>query len=282
MKIGIITDGFRLPLRQALQQAASLGARGVQIYAVEGEMAPENLDSQARQDLKRYMEDLGLEVAALCADMGGHAFTVAEDNPRRVDRSMRIMDLALDLGAPVVTTHIGVVPEDPKHPRYAVMQEACRQLAWYGEKVNCRFAVETGPEKATTLRAFLDSLGCKGMGVNLDPANLVMVAGDDPVAAVHTLAPYIVHTHAKDGVMVAYHDPEIIYDFFAEGGIGDLRLDECFREVPLGQGSVPWDKYLAALRDIQYDGYLTIERETGDDPAADIRLAVNFLRHKLA
>ena len=52
--------------------------------------------------------------------------------------------------------------------------------------------------------------------------------------------------------------------------------------MPLGQGSVPWDKYLAALRDIQYDGYLTIERETGDDPAADIQLAVNFLRHKLA
>ena len=153
---------------------------------------------------------------------------------------------------------------------------------WSEGRVNCRFAVETGPEKATTLRAFLDSLGCKGMGVNLDPANLVMVAGDDPVAAVHTLAPYIVHTHAKDGVMVAYHDPEIIYDFFAEGGIGDLRLDDCFREVPLDQGSVPWDKYLAALRDIQYDGYLTIERETGDDPAADIQLAVNFLRHKLA
>ena len=133
-----------------------------------------------------------------------------------------------------------------------------------------------------TLRAFLDSLGCKSMCVNLDPANLAMVAGDDPVAAVKTLAPYIVHTHAKDGRMIAYHDPEIIYDFFADGGIGDLRLEDCFQELPLGQGVVPWGEYLAALREIGYDGYLTIEREVGPDPAADIAMAVNFLKEKLA
>ena len=152
----------------------------------------------------------------------------------------------------------------------------------YGDKVGCRFAIETGPEKAATLRAFLDSLGCRSMCVNLDPANLAMVAGDDPVAAVKTLAPYIVHTHAKDGRMIAYHDPEIIYDFFADGGIGDLRLEDCFQELPLGQGVVPWGEYLAALRGIGYDGYLTIEREVGPDPAADIAMAVNFLKEKLA
>lgn len=282
MKIGIITDSFRLGLRESLKKAADLGADGVQIYAVSGEMAPEALDAQARRDLKSYIGDLGLEVSALCGDMGGHAFTRAEDNPKKVERSLRIMDLALDLGSSVVTTHIGVVPADPAHPRYAVMQEACRAMGEYGDKVGCRFAIETGPEKAVTLRAFLDSLGCRSMCVNLDPANLAMVAGDDPVAAVKTLAPYIVHTHAKDGRMIAYHDPEIIYDFFADGGIGDLRLEDCFQELPLGQGVVPWGEYLAALRGIGYDGYLTIEREVGPDPAADIAMAVNFLKGKLA
>ena len=109
-----------------------------------------------------------------------------------------------------------------------------------------------------------------------------MVTDDDPVQAVYTLKDYIVHTHAKDGIMLCKTDPQIIYDFFAEGGIGDLRLEEYFKEVPLGQGNVDFDRYLAALQDIGYQGYLTIEREVGSDPAADIQLAVDFLRGKMA
>ena len=217
MKIGVISDSFRLNLHDGLKKAAEVGAQGVQIYAVSGEMAPENLNAQQRRDLKNYISDLGLEVAALCGDMGGHAFTREEDNAYKVDRSCRIMDLALDLDCHVVTTHIGVVPTDPAHPRYAVMQKACRQMGEYGDKVGCRFAIETGPELAVTLRSFLDSLGCKSMCVNLDPANLLMVSGDDPVKAVHTLAPYIVHTHAKDGRMVKYHDPEITWTCRSRG-----------------------------------------------------------------
>lgn len=281
MKIGIISDSFRLNLRDGLKKAAELGASGVQIYAVAGEMAPENLNEQQRRELRAYIDSLGLEVSALCGDMGGHAFTRKEDNAYKVERSCRIMDLALDLGCRVVTTHIGVVPADPSHPRYAVMQEACRAMGEYGDKVGCKFAIETGPEKAAVLRPFLDSLGCGSMCVNLDPANLTMVAGDDPVEAVRTLAPYIVHTHAKDGRMIAYNDPEIIYDYFADGGITDLRMEDCFVELPLGEGDVDWPAYLAALKEIGYDGYLTIEREVGPDPAKDIALAVDFLKARL-
>ena len=143
------------------------------------------------------------------------------------------------------------------------------------------FAVETGPEPAQRLKSFLDSLSSKGVAVNLDPANLAMVTDDDPVEAVYTLKDYIVHTHAKDGLLLQKTDPKIIYDFFAEGGIGDLRLDEYFREVPLGEGLVPFDKYLATLSEIGYNGFLTIEREAGADPVGDIGKAVRFLDDKI-
>lgn len=280
MKIGIISDSFRLPLHEGLKKAAQLGANGVQIYAVSGEMAPENLNAQQRKDLKTYIADLGLEISALCGDMGGKAFTVEADNAYKVERSCRIMDLALDLGCHVVTTHIGVVPAEANHPRYTVMQKACRAMGEYGDKVGCKFAIETGPEKAKTLKAFLDSLGCKGMAVNLDPANLTMVSGDDAVQAVYTLAPYIVHTHAKDGRMVAYHDPEIVYASFEDNTIG-LTADDCFLELPLGKGDVDWPNYIKALKEIGYDGYLTIEREVGADPARDIAEAVTFLKERI-
>jgi len=191
------------------------------------------------------------------------------------------MDLAKDLNTNVVTTHIGVVPSDDSHPRWKILQEACDQLGEYGDDVGAFFAIETGPEKAVVLKQFLDSLHSRGVRVNLDPANLVMVTGDDPVAAVYTLKDYIVHTHAKDGIMLKQVDPERVYNYFAEGGIEDINLGELFKEVPLGQGGVNFDEYLKALSAVGFNGYLTIEREVGDNPEEDIRMAVNYLKEKI-
>jgi sugar phosphate isomerase/epimerase len=97
-----------------------------------------------------------------------------------------------------------------------------------------------------------------------------MVTGQDPVEAVKLLGSYIVHTHVKDGIMLKKTDPKIIYDHFAEGGIEALNVADYFLETPLGEGKVDFSNYLAALRDVGYDGYLTIERETGSNPASDI------------
>ncbi|HIW74556.1 MAG TPA: sugar phosphate isomerase/epimerase [Firmicutes bacterium] len=281
-QIGIIADWLHQPFAQSMETCAKMGADGVQVYAVDGEMAPENLSAAARAEKRRIIEGNGLVVSALCGDLGGHGFARAQENKTKVERSKRIVDLALDMGTTVVTTHIGVVPADSSSDTYKVMQAACRELGEYARSVGVTFAIETGPEPAARLRDFLDSLGTGGVGVNMDPANLVMVTDDDPVAAVHTLAPYIVHTHAKDGVMRQKTDPQVIYDFFAEGGIGDLRLSDYFLETPLGQGQVDFPAYLAALREIGFHGFLTIEREVGEDPSADIALAVRFLKQQAA
>lgn len=281
MKIGVIVDSFRLPLKEAIKKAKEVGAEGIQIYAVSGEMAPENLTPSKRKELLNYIKDNGLVVSALVGDFGGHGFAIKEDNPKRIEASKRIMDLAKDLETNVVTTHIGVIPSDPNHDRYKILQEACEQLGEYGDKVGAYFAIETGPEKTETLKKFLDSLRSRSVAVNYDPANLVMVTGDDPVKGVYTLKDYIVHTHAKDGIMKKQTDPEIIYNFFAEGGIGDLRLEDYFEEVPLGKGQVDFKAYLAALKDIGYDGFLTIEREVGENPEKDIKEAVEFLKGML-
>ncbi len=276
--IGIIADWLRLPFAESMAACAKMGANGVQLYAVEGEMAPENLSAAARKEKRAIIEDHGLCVSALCGDLGGHGFTLAEENPLKIERSKRIVDLALDLGSNIVTTHIGVIPEDTGSEAYAVVQQACNELAEYARRNGAFFAVETGPEPAARLKTFLDSLESKGVAVNLDPANLVMVTDDDPVQAVYTLKDYIVHTHAKDGILLKKTDPKIIYDFFADGGIGDLRLGDYFLETPLGQGKVDFPAYLAALENIGFAGFLTIEREVGKNPAADIAMAVSFLR----
>ena len=279
--IGVMLESFRLPTPEAVAKAAEVGAQGIQMYCTGGEHAPENMTPAKCAELLDLLKSHGLRFSALCGDLG-HGFGNAELNPSLIEKSKRIVDLSLTLECGIVTTHIGVVPTDKNHDRYKIMQEACYTLAEYADSVGARFAVETGPETSADLKAFLDSLGgTKGVGVNLDPANLVMVTGDDPVVAVHNLKDYIVHTHAKDGVMLQRGVPEYIYGV-VHPVPQEFQGIQYFAEVPLGQGSVHFDTYMAALDEIGYKGFLTIERECGDSPEADIRLAAEHLRAVMA
>ncbi len=272
--IGVIIDSFRTDITTAVKKAASVGAQGIQVYATHGEMSPESMTAAKISEFKKLVADNGLKISALCGDLGGGGFSFADRNPEKVEKSKRIIDLAKELDTNVVTTHIGVVPEDKNHDRYKVMQEACFELSRYADEIGAHFAIETGPETSAILKEFLDSLGSTGVGVNLDPANLVMVTGDDPAGAVYNLQKYIVHTHAKNGKQIFFKDPEIVYGLKKDV----IITEDSFIEVPLGEGQVDWVKYLAALEDIGYKGFLTIEREVGDDPEKDIRKAVEFLK----
>ncbi len=276
--IGVIINSFRTDTVTSVKKAAEVGAKGIQVYATKGEMAPEVLVGAKRSEFKKLVEDNGLVISALCGDLGGGGFMHADMNPEKIERSKRILDLAKELGTDVVTTHIGVVPEDPSVERFKIMQDACRQLAEYADSIEAHFAVETGPETSATLKMFLDSLESRGVSVNLDPANLVMVTGDDPAKAVHNLKDYIVHTHAKDGKNIYYKSPDFIYGVTKELVVSDPS----YLEVPLGEGQVNWNEYLTALNDIGYKGFLTIEREVGENPEADIRKAVTFLQDTMA
>ena len=273
--IGVMLESFRLPWQQALKKAASLGVQGIQVYATTGELSPDKLTAQEKKEFLKQVKDQGLVVSAVCGDLG-HGFGDKDKNADLVERSKRILDLSVLWESSIVTTHIGVVPPEIDHPRYKIMQDACGALAQYADSVNAKIAVETGPETAKVLKGFLDSLNSRGGSVNLDPANLVMVTGDDPVAAVNTLKDYIVHTHAKDGKRIYYREPELVYGIV----FSESLESPSFEELPLGEGGVDFDRYLQALTDIGYKGFLTIEREVGDDPEKDIRNAVDFLRAK--
>lgn len=266
--VGVITDSFRTDIYTAVKKAAAIGVNGIQMYGVSGATSAEELVGERRRDLLRFVEDHGLKFSAICGDFG-LGFTHKEKNRELIEKSKRVMDMAMDLGTNIVTTHIGVVPEDTTSETYGVMQEACFELARYADGIGAHFAVETGPEPAVTLKNFLDGLHSTGVAVNLDPANLVMVTGDDPVAAVHTLKDYIVHTHAKDGVMVRRRPADMTDE--------EAERTELWRELPLGEGNVPFADYLKALEEVGYRGFLTIEREVGADPEGDIQKAKDFL-----
>ena len=274
--IGVILDSFQKSIPESLKIAADMGAKGIQVYSTYGELSPKKLTGSKRRDFLNMVKDHGLVISALCGDLG-HGFGNAEKNPQLIEDSKRILDLAKELETDIVTTHIGVLPSDPAHPRFRIMQDACGELAAYADSLKAHFAIETGPETSATLKSFLDTLHSTGVAVNLDPANLVMVTGDDPVQAVHNLKDYIVHTHAKDGRKLYDLDPEIIYRVVE----ADPVTNPAFIELPLGEGDVPFEPYLKALDEIGYHGFLTIEREVGDEPTRDILAAVDFLKARI-
>lgn len=281
MKLGVITDCLKQPVREAVLTAKSLGMTGVQIYATTGSFSPDTLTAQARAEFRGFLAENGMEVSALCGDMGGYGFEREEDNAVRVEKTKAIIDLAVDLGTSVVTTHIGVIPSNDRSPRFLAMQQALTECGIYARSRGVTLAIETGPEPAATLLHFLEGTQ-GGVGVNLDPANFVMVTGQDPADAVELLKDYIVHTHLKDGKKLNDEmTPEEIYHGFAVGGVEALNACRSFEELPIGEGDVPWDRYLAALEHIGYQGYLTVEREAGDQPLEDIRGAVTFIQSRI-
>ena len=282
MKIGVIIDSFRKDFKSSIEAARAVGADGVQIGArflvgKNDELAGHNGASTvvSISEAKKILADNGVAASAICGDFGcGMYYT---KDRALIDTEKRLLEMALELGTNIVTTHIGVVPETKECVQYESMHDVCYELAEYAKKLGGHFAVETGPEKSELLKSFLDELGSDGVAVNLDPANLVMCAGDDPVVAVHNLKDYIVHTHAKDGVMLKPFDTKALYSPRYYGLPALKGKGIVYEELPLGKGGVNWDNYLAALREIGFDGYLTIERECGDNPAGDIAEAVKFL-----
>lgn len=283
MKIGLFINSLNLPLFAGIDMAAELGVEGVQLHAAT-DVRP--LMEMSAEEIREVMERCSracLEIPAICGDLGGYGFERAEDNAAKIPQMRRVIDTAAALGCPVVTSHIGVVPSDRASKQYEVMRAALADIGNYAREKGICLAIETGPEPACVLRQFIEDTGSGGVKVNFDPANLLMVLDEDPVEAVGTLARHIVHTHAKDGVHHRKCDPVEVYHAFAEGGFGQLlqKTGKLFDEVPLGDGQIDWPAYLAALREAGYDGYLTIERETGANPAADIASAISFLKQTI-
>lgn len=257
-KIGAVIASMGLTPREGVLKAREIGLDGFQIYVTKGEMYPDNLSPGQRRDFKRLAADQGLEIAALCADFDWvRGFTDAEFNKMNGPRIKKCIDLACDLDTRVITTHVGRLPEDASDPVYQEILRTTTELAQYAAARDRVLCTETGPESPASLLAFLKQAPSKGIGVNYDPANLVMCGPFDHIGGVAILKDYIHHTHAKDGVCLG---------------------NGAFRELPIGEGGVVFPCYLAALAAAGYQGYLTIEREHGDDRVGDIARAARFLR----
>ncbi len=187
-----------------------------------------------------------------------------ETRAQRLEELKAASDFAKAAGIPSITTHVGFLPEWPGDPQYAPTVEALRALAKHCQQNGQEFWFETGQETPITLLRTIQDVGTDNLGVNLDPANLLLYGKANPLDALDIIGTYVRGVHAKDG------------EYPTDGrSLG--------KEQPLGQGRVNFPALVAKLKALGYDGALTIEREiSGPRQAEDIRLAIRVLEPLIA
>jgi sugar phosphate isomerase/epimerase len=172
-------------------------------------------------------------------------------------------ELAQSFAVKLVTFHAGFLPHDANGPGFLKLKRRISQVAELFAAHGIALALETGQETVNTLAKFIEQLHRPDVGINFDPANMILYDQGDPIQALRTLGPWIRQVHIKDAKR-----PRV-------PGIWG-------QEVAVGTGEVKWKYFFAALDELNFEGNLCIEREAGNQRVADIRTAREFVEKILS
>lgn len=182
-----------------------------------------------------------------------------EYRQQRIDHLKRASDFARQVGVPALHSHFGFIPENPNDPAYSEAVEACREVVSHLKDNNQMVLYETGQETPITLLRLIKDVGLDNQGVNLDTANLILYGMGNPVDALDVIGHYVHGLHAKDGLFPT--DPR-----------------QLGNEVPIGEGKVDFPRLFKRLKELNYTGPVTIEREiSGPKQMEDIKKEKAYL-----
>ena len=256
LKIGIQLRSLGMPLRRGLETAARLGASGVEIDGLR-HINPREMSYTALRQLRKLLDDLNLNVCAL-GFRTRRGYNIPDRLQERIEATKEAMNVAYQLGAPVVVNQIGHIPETPDSSERNLLIDVLADLGQHAHRCGAFLTAETGSESGSTLAEFIAALPEGSLGVTLNPGNLI-VNSFSPSEAIRALGPHIMYVHAKDGVR----------DLAQGRGV----------EVPLGRGSADFPSLLGALEEYAYRGYFAIERENAEHPVHEIGMAVEYLQN---
>jgi len=256
--------------RDSLAAVESFGVRCGQL-GVPGGM---ELNAAVAAQWRAALEEAGFTVVTVVAAYLGEdyadiptvqrtvGFIPSEFREERERRTYAVSDFAAALGVKSIACHIGFVPDDHSEPDYIAVRDMVRRICDHAASHGQTFALETGQEPAHVLLGFLRDVDRPNLGINFDPANMILYGTGDPVEALDVLGPHVLSVHCKDG------------DWPAKDAPGSLGA-----ERPLGSGSVGIPRFLEKLEAIGFRGPLNIEREAEnqEERYRDLRAAVKLL-----
>ncbi len=253
--------------RDLAEKVRRCGLRAVQLA-----LDPIRTGEWSEQDTVQALNDAGVSIVSGMMGTLGEDYSTLDtirvtggirpDHHWPANRSAaaRNAEIARSLGLSLVTLHAGFLPHDRNDSLRATMLGRLRELGDIFASRGISIALETGQEDAPTLLQVLHDLDTLGrpVGVNFDPANMILYGMGDPVAAITTLASHVRQIHIKD----ALPSP-------TPGHWG--------QEVVAGTGAVPWREFLSIARTLCPGAPLVIEREAGSARVEDVIAARNLL-----
>ena len=267
MELGVII-GLNDCLEEKLAQLKELGFSSCQLSCWNAERYSDQMAEQVRSLMQKY----GIRISTMWCGWSGPKQWNFTEGPVTLGlvpeeyRQMRICELkagsdfAKKLGVGQIATHVGFIPEDPNAAQYADVVRAVRSVASHCAQNGQYFLFETGQETPVTLLRTIHDVGLDNLGVNLDPANLILYGKANPVDALGVIGRYVRDVHAKDGCYPT-----------------DGRT--LGRETALGEGQVNFPVLIERLKALGYDGAITIEREIGgEQQIVDIKKAMQLLK----
>ena len=270
IKLGVVTRLERSP-ETALQRVSDLDFPTCQVICWD----PEWLNEEVADRLRVTAEEKNVEITTIWTGLPGRyvwdfiegpgtiGLVPEETRQMRLEVLKRGSDFARHVGVPSITTHVGFIPENPADPLYVGVVEALKEIADHCGEKGQSFWFETGQETPVTLLRTIEDVGTDNLGINLDPANLVLYGKANPVDALDIIGTYVRGVHAKDG----------------EYPTNGRKLGA---EKPLGEGRVNFPLLIPKLKSLGFDGALTIEREiAGPQQIEDIKKAKYFLEQIL-
>jgi sugar phosphate isomerase/epimerase len=217
------------------------------------------LDTEGMEIVTVFSSYLGESYASISTVQKTVGFIPPLTREEREARTYECSDFASELGVSSLATHIGFVPEDRTNPDYIAVREMVRRVCDYCAQNDQIFALETGQEPARTLRDFIADVDRENLGINFDPANMILYGSGEPLEALEIVREHVVTVHCKDAKW-------------------PTERGQWGTETPLGKGDVSIDKFLTKLKEIGYWGPLVIEREiTGEKQQVDIRAGIAWL-----
>ena len=265
-KLGLIVP-LRSDPRGEIEKVKNLGFQTCQVSCWDMSL----YTREVAEKLKQAVEENEVEITTLWTGFSGKAVWNFTEGPLTIGlvppdkRKTRLKDLrkasefAEWIGVESLTTHIGFIPENPNDPVYISLVDVLKEVAEFLEDKGQSFWFETGQETPVTLLRTFEDVGASNFGVNFDPANLLMYGKANPIDALDILGEYVRDVHAKDG----------------EYPRSGRQLGE---EKPLGEGRVNFPVFISKLRELNYSGSLTIEREiSGPQQIIDIKRGKRYL-----
>lgn len=251
----------------SLRYVAEFGLKVCQLACWD----PKMLTSERAGSIRAESRKTGVGVTSLWAGWPGPAVWDFMDGPAtlglvpRKYRKVRVAalkkgaDFAKKAGLAAIVTHLGFIPENPRDPVFDEVVRAVRDVALYARKRGLEFWFETGQETPITVLRLIECVSTGNLGVNLDPANLILYGKGNPIDSLDVFGKYVTGVHAKDGVY-------------------PTKPMELGHEVKVGQGKVRFPEFVKRLKEIGYKGAYIIEREiTGDQQTKDIAETVRYL-----